>query len=52
MGGIDSRSGGYTLVEGSGLPRITVNGFQKQVDWSVLVARLKAATAEGGVRVE
>lgn len=52
MGGIDSRSGGYTLVEGSGLPRITVNGFQKQVDWSVLVARLKAATSDGGVRVE
>jgi hypothetical protein len=45
MGGIDSSGAGYTIVEGSGLPRITVIGHQAQVDWPVLVARLKAATA-------
>lgn len=52
MGGLDSRNGGYTVVEGSGLPRITVNGFQRRVDWPVLLARLEAATAGRGVRVE
>ena len=44
MGGLDTGSGGYTIVEGSGLPRVTVIGHQRQVDWQVLVARLKAAT--------
>lgn len=47
MGGIDSSavsSGSYTIVEGSGLPRITIIGHQRTVDWPVLVARMKAAT--------
>lgn len=44
MDGLDSSGAGYTIVEGSGLPRITVIGHQRQVDWPVLVARLKAAT--------
>lgn len=50
MGGLDSSQGGYTIVEGSGLPRITVVGHQHRVDWPVLVARLKAAT-EGQVPI-
>jgi len=47
MGGIEPAvgSGGYTIVEGSGLPRITVVGHQRRVDWPVLVGRLKSATA-------
>ncbi|MCI1730292.1 MAG: YdbH domain-containing protein [Chiayiivirga sp.] len=44
MDGVDSSGAGYTIVEGSGLPRITVIGHQREVDWPVLVARLKAAT--------
>ncbi len=44
MDGIGSAGSGYTIVEGSGLPRITVNGFERKVDWPTLVARLKAAT--------
>jgi hypothetical protein len=44
MDGVDSSGSGYTIVEGSGLPRVTVIGHQRQVDWPVLVARLKAAT--------
>lgn len=49
MGGIvpDPDSGpGYTIVEGSGLPRITVIGHQRKVDWATLVSRLKSV-AEG-----
>lgn len=45
MDGLDSSGAGYAIVEGAGLPRITVVGHQRQVDWPVLVARLKAATA-------
>lgn len=54
MGGIvpepDPGISGYTMVEGSGLPRITVIGHQRAVDWVTLVDRLKAAT-EGGAPV-
>lgn len=45
MGGIDSSGQGYTIVEGSGLPRISVVGFQRKVDWPVLMDRLKATAA-------
>lgn len=44
MDGIGSAGNGYTIVEGAGLPRIHVVGFQRRVDWPILVDRLKAAT--------
>lgn len=47
-----SSAAGYTIVEGAGLPRITVNGFQRRVDWPVLVARLKAVTEGQSPRIE
>ncbi|MEO7324315.1 MAG: hypothetical protein ABIW82_05755 [Dokdonella sp.] len=52
MGGIDPLpadiaakpdSGDYTIVEGSGLPRITIVGHRRRVDWPTLVSRLQAA---------
>lgn len=45
MGGLDDAAGGFTLLQGAGLPLITIRGFQRQVDWPVLVARLRAAVA-------
>lgn len=52
MGGItpdpDADDNGYTIVEGSGLPRITVIGHQREVDWATLVGRLKSATEGNG----
>jgi hypothetical protein len=45
MDGVGSAGDGYTIVEGSGLPRIQVVGFRRQVDWPTLVDRLEAATA-------
>jgi hypothetical protein len=45
MRGLDSSPQGYTLVDGRGLPRIRIVGHQTQVDWPVLVERLKAATS-------
>ena len=44
MDGVSSAGDGYTIVEGSGLPRIQVVGFRRRVDWPTLVARLVAAT--------
>jgi hypothetical protein len=44
MDGVSRTTRGYTLVEGSGLPRISVNGIQREVDWPVLVDRLRAVT--------
>lgn len=37
-----SDSSGFTIVEGSGLPRLTVIGHNRRVDWPTLVERLKA----------
>lgn len=45
MRGLDSSPQGYTLVDGRGLPRIRIVGHQGEVDWPVLVERLKAATS-------
>lgn len=44
--------GGYTIVEGRGLPRIAVVGHQHQVDWATLVSRLHEATTGGGITIE
>jgi hypothetical protein len=51
MGGVADSGTGYVLIEGAGLPWVTVNGFQRRVDWPVLLARLRAAT-EVGVKVD
>jgi hypothetical protein len=52
MGGItpdpNTEGDGYTIVEGSGLPHITVIGHQREVDWATLVNRLAEATKGGG----
>ena len=52
MGGIrpdpDPSDSGYTIVEGRGLPHITVIGHQREVDWATLVNRLKSATEGNG----
>ena len=45
MGGIDESAGGYTILQGSGLPLITIRGFQKRVDWPVLVQRLQSVAS-------
>ncbi|WP_426271628.1 hypothetical protein ACN9MB_09625 [Dyella kyungheensis] len=48
MGGLDNDADGYTIVEGSGLPRLQVIGHQTQVDWPTVVRRLKAAIEGNG----
>lgn len=43
MSGLESGADGYTIVEGSGLPRLQVIGHQTRVDWPTLVRRLHDA---------
>lgn len=51
MGGLEPNGDGYTIVEGSGLPRLQVIGHQRNVDWPTLVRRLKAATEGNGPQI-
>ena len=34
--------GAFTIVEGAGLPRLSVVGYNRRVDWPTLVERLVA----------
>ena len=43
MSGLEPTAGGYTIVEGRGLPRLHVIGHQSEVDWPTLVKRLEDA---------
>lgn len=43
---------GYVIVEGAGLPQITVVGYERRVDWPTLVNRLKAAAEGEGPTIE
>ncbi len=43
MSGLGENGDGYTILEGSGLPRLQVIGHQAQVDWPTLVRRLRDA---------
>lgn len=44
--------GGYYIVRGSGLPRIDVVGYQREVSWSTLMEQIKTATQSEGPDVE
>ena len=49
MGGLHSAGNSFTIVEGAGIPRLTVVGFNRRVDWPTLVERL-AAVGKGDVK--
>ena len=49
MGGLHSAGTGFTIVEGAGVPRLNVVGFNRQVDWPTLLERL-AAVGKGDVK--
>ncbi|MDX1914938.1 MAG: hypothetical protein SFU55_05080 [Methylophilus sp.] len=44
MGGVESTQGGYVIVKGSGIPAITVMGYNHTVGWSELLSRIKRIT--------
>ncbi len=52
MGGVDVGTQGdsYTIVEGGGLPRISIVGHRRRVDWPTFVDRvLEAITGKGPI---
>ncbi len=49
MSGAGSAPGGYYIIKGGGLPRINIIGYNKSVDWNVLITRLKRVTNLGDV---
>jgi hypothetical protein len=52
MSGAGASGDGYYIVKGSGLPRIDVVGFKKQVSWSRLVRQLTEITRSNAPTVE
>jgi len=50
MSGLHSAGTGFTIVQGSGLPRLNVVGWGREVDWPTLVERL-AQIADGAAPV-
>lgn len=47
MGGIENTAQGYLIVQGGGIPSLSVIGYNRQVGWEELLARIKAATQGG-----
>ncbi len=45
MNGVESTPQGYIIVKGSGVPSITVMGYNHSVGWSDLLARVQRITA-------
>lgn len=48
MKGLKPVDNGYLIVEGRGLPHLSVIGHQHDVSWPILVSRLKAAINSSG----
>ncbi|HRP73405.1 MAG TPA: hypothetical protein PK743_12310 [Luteimonas sp.] len=48
MSGLHSAGAGFTIVDGAGVPKLQVVGFNRNVDWPTLVERL-AAVATGDI---
>lgn len=44
MGGVESTPQGYIIVKGSGIPAITVMGYNQTVGWADLLGRIKRVT--------
>ncbi|MCU7952496.1 MAG: hypothetical protein KZQ64_03755 [gamma proteobacterium symbiont of Bathyaustriella thionipta] len=42
MSGVEAKGNAYYIVKGGGIPRIDVMGYQRKVNWHVLISRLKA----------
>ena len=52
MDGVEAAETGYYLVKGGGIPRIDVIGFNRSIDWDLLVGRLLAITESGPPLIE
>jgi hypothetical protein len=51
MSGITQQGGGYVIVEGGGVPAISVMGYNRKVDWQEFVTRLARVVQEGSAPI-
>jgi hypothetical protein len=47
MGGVGPAKQGYYLVKGGGIPRIDIVGYNRRIDWELLVQKLVEITESG-----
>ncbi len=52
MGGVSPAQNGYYLVEGGGIPRISIIGFNRRTDWQLLLDQLRAISAADSAVVD
>lgn len=52
LSGVSATESGYTIVQGGGLPRINVIGYNTRVDWTVLVERLTRLSTSDKVIIQ
>ncbi len=52
MDGVARTEQGYYIVKGAGMPRVDVIGFNKRVDWEVLIDRLANQAMGGSIVIE
>jgi len=43
--GLEAVGDGFLLIDGAGLPRVQVIGYNRRIDWPTLIARLQAVVA-------
>lgn len=46
MDGLEPAGEGYLLVAGRGIPRVQVIGYNRRIDWNLLVSRIQAVIAD------
>lgn len=49
MDGLDHKGGGFVLIEGGGVPALSVVGYNRRVDWPELLDRLSRVTSSAPV---
>ncbi|MFA7495245.1 MAG: hypothetical protein WCY67_02910 [Acidithiobacillus sp.] len=47
LSGVKPENGGFLILQGQGLPRVDIVGYNRRVDWEELLARLKIAMQTG-----
>lgn len=48
MDGIEDRDAAFVIIKGSGIPRLSVTGIHRRVNWQQMVNQLKAANQSDG----
>lgn len=49
--GLEEEDGSVLILEGAGLPNISIRAYNRRIDWPQLVANLMAVSPEQGIRI-